>query len=167
MTEATACGAVDRHVRNAPSRWMKANGLPTKGIPDDAELHVDEQAGTITVEVLATDDAGRSLFHAGRMMTRVEVFSLVVPPPAGLLEAYQYTVARLRRERGAAEALRRETADEILARIRRSSQVAVERGESAVWAAGRLSACHDVFDALGLPRPVGIPDSSTEVVVGS
>jgi hypothetical protein len=117
----------------APWRWMEANGLPT-GIPDAAELVVDEQAGTITVEMFATDPNGRIMLHAGiGVMTRLETFPLKVPPPPGLLEAYQRTIDRVRRERDAASAIRYETAQTLIR----------ELGLDPIT----------VFDALHLPVP--------------
>lgn len=104
-------------VRNAPWEWFKANDLPP-AIPVDAEVHVDPDAGTITVEVFATDEQGRTLFHSSAgMMTRLETFPLKVPPPPGLLDAYQHTVRRLRRERDAATAIRYETAETLIDRL--------------------------------------------------
>jgi hypothetical protein len=103
--------------RNAPWEWFNANDLPNR-IPVDAELHVDQDAGTITVEVFAVDEQGRTVFHGNvGMMTRVETFLLKVPPPAGLLEAYQQTVRRLRREQDAATAIRYETAQALIERL--------------------------------------------------
>lgn len=139
-------------VANAPWLWMKANGLPSK-IPDDAELDVDETAGTITVEVWATDDEGRVLMAARRGMTRIEVFPLLVPPPAGLLSAYQHTMAKLRRERNAAEAIRYETAVAVCAEIRRAANADYDAGGVAARIVGRLSACDDVWAAIGRPAP--------------
>jgi len=119
--------------KNAPWAWFKANDLPNR-IPAGAELHVDEAAGTITVEVLATDEQGRILHHSDAgLMTRLETFPLKVAAPPGLLEAYQQTVRRLRRERDAATAIRYETADTLIDRL------------------GLNPA--QVFDALDLPVP--------------
>lgn len=50
-------------------------------------------------------------------MTRLETFPLKVPPPPGLLDAYQHTLRRTRRERGAATAIRYETADTLIERL--------------------------------------------------
>lgn len=102
--------------KNPPWEWYQANDLP-KYIPDDAELHVDEAAGTITVETNAVDAEGRLMIHAGHVMTTMATFPLKVPPAPGLLDAYQHTVRRLRRERDAATAIRYETADTLIARL--------------------------------------------------
>ncbi|MCW6003875.1 hypothetical protein K1W54_04660 [Micromonospora sp. CPCC 205371] len=100
--------------RRAPWEWFKANDLPS-GIPDDAELHVDEEAGTITVEVFAEDSEGRRMFHASvGLMTRLATFPLKVAPPPGLVDAYQRTVDRVRWERDAATAIRYETAQTLI-----------------------------------------------------
>jgi hypothetical protein len=97
-------------IRKGVLEWMRANDIPD-GIPDDAELHVDEDAGRIVVEVLATDDDGNHQIHARcGLLTRLETFPLKVPPPAQLLDAYQHTMRKVRADRSAAEAIRRETA---------------------------------------------------------
>jgi hypothetical protein len=117
----------------APWRWMEVNGLPS-GIPDAAELAVDEKAGTITVEVFATDPHGKIMLHAGvGVMTRLETYPLRVPPPPGLLEAYQRTIDQVRRERDAASAIRYETAQTLIRALDLDPIAA--------------------FDALGLPAP--------------
>jgi hypothetical protein len=117
----------------APWRWMEANGLPP-GIPDVAELAVDEKTGTITVEVFATDPHGKIMLHAGLgVMTRLETYPLRVPPPPGLLEAYQRTIDQVRRERDAASAIRYETAQTLIRALDLDPIAA--------------------FDALGLPVP--------------
>lgn len=95
-------------VKNAPWAWMKLNGLPDS-IPDDAELHVDEEAGTITVEVFATDADGNTMTHAGRVMVVMKKFPLKYAPTPELLAAYRHTVGKLRRERHANEYIRVET----------------------------------------------------------
>jgi hypothetical protein len=145
---------------NAPFQWMKANDLPHG--PDDASLHVDEQAGTITVEVFATDADSRTMLHAGRVMTTLATFPLKVPPPPGLIEAYQHTVARLRQERNAAEAIRRETAERIAAHIVAEANRTVRDAELAgndgmkLFGHGVLSAgLYHVWDAMGWELPTG------------
>lgn len=113
MTDET-CANASRAPYRAPAEWFKANDLPS-GIPDDAELHVDEEAGTITVEVIAEDGDGRMLMHANvGAMTKLATFPLKVPPPPGLLDAYQRTVDRVRWERSAATAIRYETAQTLI-----------------------------------------------------
>jgi hypothetical protein len=103
--------------KNAPWEWFKANDLPSR-IPVDAELHVDQDAGTITVEVFAIDEQGRTMLHSSAgLMTRLETYPLKVPAPPGLLEAYQHTVRRLRRGQDAATAIRYETADTLIDRL--------------------------------------------------
>jgi hypothetical protein len=100
--------------KNPQREWFKANDISAR-VPLDAELHVDTEANTITVEVVATDEQGRMLLHGSAgVMTRMETFPLKVPPPAGLLEAYQHTVRHLRRERDAATAIRYETAQTLI-----------------------------------------------------
>ncbi len=143
---------------NAPYQWMRANDLPN--VPDDAELHVDEQAGTITVEVFATDADGRTMIHAGWVMTTMATFPLKVPPRPGLVEAYQHTVAKLRRQRNAAEAIRRETVDRIVAHIAAEGQRTIRDAELAgherwvYYGRGLASAAEwHVWDAMGWPRP--------------
>lgn len=118
---------------NAPWEWFRANDLP-KNIPDAEYLHVDEAAQTITVELLALDAEGRQMLHARRhVMTTMATFPLKVPPPPGLIDAYQHTLRRLRRERDAATAIRYEVADTLIDRL------------------GLNPA--QVFDALDLPVP--------------
>lgn len=110
-------------VVNAPWAWMRANDLPND-IPDDADLHVDETAGTITVEVTARDGDGAVMTHARKhIMTRVATFPLKVPPPPGLLDAYHHTVAKIRRERSVVEHLRAETVREVWLHLRRQAEV--------------------------------------------
>jgi hypothetical protein len=96
-------------VNHAPWKWMQANGLPST-IPDDAHIDVDEQAGTITVEVWALTAEGGLQLHAGRALTTVATFPLVVPPPPGLMDAYRHTVARIRAERNAVAGIRQQAA---------------------------------------------------------
>jgi hypothetical protein len=120
-------------VKNALWEWFKANDLPAR-IPVDAELHVNQDAGTITVEVVATDEHDRTLIHSSAgVMTRLETFPLKVPPPPGLLEAYRHTVRRIRREQDAATAIRYETAETLIGHL----------GLNPV----------QVFEALDLPTP--------------
>lgn len=103
--------------KNPQREWLTANNISAR-IPLDAELHVDPHGGTITVEVIATDDEGRMLIHGSAgAMTRLETFPLKVHPPPGLLDAYQHTIRRLRRERDAATAIRYETADTLIDRL--------------------------------------------------
>jgi hypothetical protein len=129
----------ERHVptivNHAPWKWMEANELP-RGIPDDAYLAVDETAGTITVEVFARDPDGRKMIHARRLMTELQTFPLKVPPPPGLLDAYQHTVAAVRRERDAAAAIRYETALRLIA--------AMDLDPAAVFGALDLPVAADV-----------------------
>lgn len=102
---------------NAPYKWMQANDLPV-GIPDDAHLAVDEEAGTITVEVFALDDEGRKMLHARKhLMTTMATYPLKVPPPPGLLDAYRHTVQRLRRQRDATAAIQYETAQTLIEKL--------------------------------------------------
>lgn len=138
-----------RVVRSAPWAWMLANGLP-RTIPDDAELDVDEVAGTITVEVFATGADDRPLIHAREVMTRVEVFPLKVPPPPGLLAAYQHTTGKIRARRGAADAIRYETALAVVAAITRAAIAAGDDGADASFVQGRLAARDDVWAAVGM-----------------
>jgi hypothetical protein len=138
---------------------MAANDLPQR-IPDDALLMVDEAAGTITAEVLAVNETGQHMIHGRYLMTTVETFPLKVPPPPGLLAAYTHTVHRIRTERNAAEAIRRETAFRIIDHLR----VEAERVLADAKAAGSDSylqfgrgvlaaAAWHVWDAMGWPRP--------------
>jgi hypothetical protein len=109
-----SCTSISRAPYRAPWEWFKANDLPPR-IPDDAELHVDEKAGTITVEVIAEDADGRMLMHANvGAMTKLATFPLKVPPPPGLVDAYQRTVDRVRWERSAATAIRYETGQTLI-----------------------------------------------------
>lgn len=108
---------VSRIEKNAPWQWMKANNLPDR-IPDDAYLAVDEDAGTITVEVWALNDAGQIMFHGhDGAMTTMATFPLKVPPPPGLLDAYQHSLRRIRRQRDAATAIRYEVADTLIEQL--------------------------------------------------
>lgn len=145
--------------KNAPWAWFQANGLPNH-IPDDAALLVDEHAGTITVEVLARNADGQLMLHGKHLMTTVETFPLKVPPPAGLVAAYHHTVARLRAERDAAEAIRRETAFRIaehIAGVARRRRVEAERigDDCGGWYSAGLAAAavQHVWDAMGWLRP--------------
>lgn len=128
-----SCASTSGAPYRAPWEWFKANDLP-RGIPDDAELYVDETAGTITVEVFADAPDGRWMIHASvGIMTRLATFPLKVPPPPGLLDAYQRTVDKVRWERSAATAIRFETAQTLI----RELDLDPAR----------------VFDVLGLPVP--------------
>jgi hypothetical protein len=123
--------------KNAPWEWFKANDLP-RHIPSDAYLAVDEEAGVITIEVNATDPDGRLMTHAHGIMTTLQRFPLKVAPPPGLLDAYQHTVAAVRRERDAAAAIRYETALKLIAAMRLDPTA--------------------VFAALDLPTDAGAPE---------
>jgi len=135
---------------------MRVNDLP-EGIPDDAELHVDVHAGTITVEVFATDADGRPMIHARRQMTRVETFPLKAPPPPGLLDAYEYTVARLRRERSVVDQLRADTIREVCMHLYRRGR---EVGETNPGLGGfLLGVSRQVWKELGAgPPPIDAED---------
>jgi len=145
--------------------WFEANDLPNN-IPDDAEVTVDEQSGTLTVEEFLLGDNGRPCLHARQVLRHPVTHPLKVPPPPGLLDAYQRTVSALRRERDAAEAIRQETArtivDHIARQARKRLAAADQTGDTAqqalerAFAYGRLAAAEeDVWDALRMPRPYG------------
>jgi hypothetical protein len=154
--------------------WMEANQLPHSRIPDDAELDIDPVAATITVEVMAVDDDNRPMLHADLVLTRLDTFPLLVAPDEGLLAAYQHSTARLRWQRDAAEAIRRETVETIVAHLQRvaaaadravaaraadagdDAGVAVSLAVARSHAAGRLAAVDDVWQAMGW-RPSSRP----------
>jgi hypothetical protein len=86
--------------------WYEANHIDWQHVPDDAQVTVDEQAATLTVEHFYRP--GGQLGFAGRMVMRHEVtVPLLQPPPPGLLEAYRHTLRLNRRDRLVMEAVRR------------------------------------------------------------
>lgn len=101
-------------VRRPIVEWTRQNAITDDYYPD-APITVDTTDNTITIETFMRSPDGDIMLHgSGYMFTELRTYPMLVPPPPGLLEAYERLRQSISEENGAAAAIRRETMNGLI-----------------------------------------------------